>query len=451
METTERNKLDYRNGNIRQLFFKLFFPTLIAMVSNSVLNICDGMFVGHGVGPDALAAINIVAPYFMLCIGIGLMLGFGASVIGSIRLAENNVAAARLVMTRAYVSGMVVFALIILFSFIFLDPILIALGSSERLLDMARSYLLWLLPGFFFFYLQCVGMMLIRLDGSPKYAMSVQVVAAVLNIFLDWLMVFPLGMGITGASIATSFSLVVGGTMVVVYFLFFSDKIRFCSLGRGADAVRGLFRSMADMSKIGFATFLSEIAIGAMMVAGNYMFMQRLGEAGVAAFSVGCYLFPIMFSISNAVAQSAQPIISFNYGARCRERVDSALRLALVTSVAAGIAISAGMWFGSGGLASVFLPSGSEAWSIAVGGLPLVGLSSAFFAVNITYIGYYQSTEQVVVSTAFTLLRGIVLVIPAFIVLPMIVGNPGLWLSIPVAEALTLGAIIAFRSLRKSR
>lgn len=104
----DRDNLDFRNEKIGRLFRSLFFPTLVAMVFNSVLNICDGMFVGHGVGPDALAAINIVAPYFMLSIGIGLMFGFGASVIGSIRLSENNLKSARIIMTQAYLAGAVI-------------------------------------------------------------------------------------------------------------------------------------------------------------------------------------------------------------------------------------------------------------------------------------------------------------------------------------------------------
>ena len=82
----------------------MFFPTLIGMVFNSALNICDGMFVGHGVGANALAAINIVAPLFLICAGVGLMFGIGASVIGGIRLAEGNIKAARIIMTQAYIA-----------------------------------------------------------------------------------------------------------------------------------------------------------------------------------------------------------------------------------------------------------------------------------------------------------------------------------------------------------
>lgn len=344
-----RDKLDFGNGKIDSLFRSMFFPTLVGMLFNSVLNICDGMFVGHGVGSNALAAINIVAPLFLVCTGIGLMFGIGASVIGGIRLSEGNVKAARIIMTQAYIAGAVIFGLVILASLLFTRPVLYALGCSEALEQYATDYLLWLLPGLVFFYLQCAGMMLIRLDGSPKYAMSVQVVAAVLNIFLDWYMVYPLGMGIKGASIATSLSCIVAGLMVLGYFIFFSDKLRFYRLKITVKSLKLSLRNVGYMVKIGLATFIAELALGITMVTGNYTFLDYLGEAGVAAYSVGCYLFPLIFSISNAVAQSSQPIISYNYGAGNKERVRQALRIALTTACICGLAISLGMWGGFAG------------------------------------------------------------------------------------------------------
>lgn len=436
-----RDSLDFGNEKIGRLFRAMFFPTLIAMFFNSILNICDGMFVGHGVGSDALAAINIVAPMFLLTTGIGLMFGIGASVIASIRLAEDNVKAARIIMTQAYVAGAVIFGTIIVLTLIFTRPILYAAGCSAALEGLATDYLLWLLPGFFFFYLQCVGMMLVRLDGSPKYAMSVQIVAAVLNIFLDWLLVFPLDMGIAGASIATSFSCVVGGCMVLAYFIWFSDKLKFYRLKMSVKSLMLSLRNTGYMMKLGFATFVTEFALGVMIVTGNYMFMSLLGEDGVAAYSVGCYLFPLIFSISNAVAQSAQPIVSFNYGAERPERVSQALRLSLATGAICGLMVSAFMWIGSGPMAAIFLATDSAAYGYAVHGLPLLGLCAIFFSLNIVMIGYYQSVEKAVRSTVYTLLRGIIFLVPAFIVLPDLAGVDGLWLAIPAAEVLTFAAI----------
>lgn len=432
-----RDSLDFRNEHIGRLFRALFIPTLIAMFFNSALNICDGMFVGHGVGSNAVAAINIVAPLFMVCTGIGLMFGIGASVIASIRLSENNVKAARIIMTQAYIAGSIIFATVIAVSLIYTRQVLYMLGCSPALEQYATDYLLWLLPGLVFFFLQCVGMMLIRLDGSPKYAMTVQVVSAVLNIFLDWWMVFPLGMGIKGASVATSISCVVGGLMVLVYFIFFSSTLKFYRLRATRKSLMLSLRNVGYMAKIGFATFVAEMAIGVMMVTGNYMFMDMLGEAGVAAFSVGCYLFPLMFSISNAVAQSSQPIISFNYGAGAWQRVSATLRLALLTALGCGIIISLVMWLAAPALSSIFLTD-PTAHALADRGLPLLGTCAAFFGLNITFIGYYQSTEQSARAIVYMLLRGMILLIPSFILLPRWIGVPGLWLALPVCEALSL-------------
>ncbi len=437
----ERDKLDFGNGKIRQLFSAMFFPTLIGMVFNSALNICDGMFVGHGVGSNALAAINIVAPLFLICTGIGLMFGIGASVIGGIRLAENNVKAARIIMTQAYIAGAIIFGIVIICSLLFTKPLLYLLGCSPTLEDLATDYLLWLLPGLVFFYLQCAGMMLIRLDGSPRYAMSVQIIAAVLNIFLDWYMVFPLGLGIKGASIATSISCIVAGSMVVAYFIFFSDKLKFYRLRLSVKSLRLSVRNTGYMVKIGSATFIAELAIGIMMITGNYMFFKYLGEDGVAAFSIGCYLFPLIFSISNAVAQSSQPIISYNYGARQPTRVRQALHIALVTAMICGVLISAGMWSGARVLAGIFLDSSEHAFEIAKNGLPLLGLCALPFALNITYIGYYQSCERSGLSTTYMLMRGIIFMVPGFILLPLAIGASGLWLAIPASELLTLAFI----------
>jgi putative MATE family efflux protein len=447
----ERDKLDFGNGKISSLFRAMFFPTLIGMAFNSALNICDGMFVGHGVGSDALAAINIVAPLFLICAGLGLMFGIGASVIGGIRLAEGNVKAARIIMTQAYIAGAVIFGMVILGSLLFTRPLLYMLGCSPALEELATDYLLWLLPGLVFFYLQCAGMMLIRLDGSPRYAMSVQIVAAVLNIFLDWYMVFPLGLGIKGASMATSFSCIVAGIMVVTYFIFFSDKLKFYRLRLSMKSLRLSVRNIGYMAKIGLATFIAELAIGVMMVAGNYMFLSYLGEAGVAAFSVGCYLFPLIFSVSNAVAQSSQPIISYNYGARQPERVRQALNIALLTAVASGAVISVGMWVGSSLLAGIFLDSAVPAYEIAKTGLPLLGLCALPFAINITFIGYYQSCEKSMRSISYMLLRGIIFMVPGFVFLPGIIGVPGLWLAIPVSEVLTLAIITIIYLLTRRR
>ncbi len=438
----QRDKLDFRNEKISRLFSLMFFPTLVGMLFNSLLNICDGMFVGHGVGSDGLAAINIVAPVFLLCTGVGLMFGIGASVICGLRMAEGNVKAARIIATQSVITGLVIFAVVIGLCLLFSRPLLSILGCSAALETYATDYLMWLLPGLVFLYLQCVGMMLIRQDGAPKYAMAVQIISAVLNIFLDWLMVFPLNWGLKGAAIATSISCGIGGILVLVYLFFGARTLRIYRLKFTVKSMKLTLRNIGYMSHIGLATLIAELSMGIMMVAGNYMFGEYLGDAGVAAFSIGCYLFPIIFSINNAVAQAAQPIISYNYGAGMMTRVRQTLHTSLFASFVCGVLVTLCLYCFAQLLAAVFLSPDVPAYALAVKGLPLLGICAVFFAMNITFIGYYQSCEKAGRSIIFMLLRGVVFLVPLFVLLPCVWGVNGLWLAIPMSEILTLIVIV---------
>ena len=427
---------------IGALFRALFFPTLIGMIFTSLITVIDGMFVGHGVGADGIASVNIIAPTFMISTGIGLMFGIGASVIASIKLSENNLKAANIILTQGFLASSLIALALIAFIMLAPDTTLGMLGCSDELRDKAMSYMIYLVPSLIFVMIQCIGMMLIRLDGSPKYAMMCQAVPAVLNIVLDYVMIFPMEMGVKGAAVATSISCVAGGLMVLAYFVLYSSRLRFYRLKASAKSLKLTLRNIWYMMRIGFATFLTEIAMSVMMITGNYMFMARLGEQGVAAYSIACYLFPVVFSIANAVAQSAQPIISYNYGAGQDRRVSQALKVALLTALICGLVVTLGLGLGARYIVEAFLSPGERAFSLAVDGLPLFAVCSLFFAVNITFIGYYQSLEMAVRSTIYTLLRGIVFLIPAFILLPDLIGNTGLWMAIPVAEIMTTVIIL---------
>lgn len=447
----QRDSLDFGNGNIPKLFRALFFPTLVGMVFNALLTIIDGVFVGQGVGANGIAAVNIVAPLFMVVTGIGLMLGIGASVIASIRLANREVKAANIIGTQAFVVGVAIVAALSLLCLSAPDGVVMALGSSEALRAEAAGYLLWLLPGMIFLLVQCVGLMLIRLDGSPRYAMMCNVTAAVFNIGLDYLLVFPMDMGVAGAAVATSVSCALGGIMVLVYFAKYSSTLKFYRLKLSVTSLLLTLRNTGYMAKIGFATLLTELAMSVMMLTGNHVFIHALGEDGVAAFSIACYLFPIMFSISNAVAQSVQPIISYNFGAGDMGRVAKSLRVALVAALVCGTVVTVSVAAGARPIVAMFLPSGPGAFEIACAGLPKYALCGIFFALNIAFIGYYQSLEKSLRATLFTLMRGVVFIVPMFLYLPHLLGVSGMWFAIPASEMLTTAVIVADFMLTRRR
>ncbi len=437
-----RDKIDFGSGQIGPLFRKIFFPTLVGMLFMSAQTIIDGILVGRGVGADGIAAVNIVAPIWTMVTGLGLMFSIGASVTASVHLANDNRKAARIILTQAFGMGFVFVAIFILLCLLMPRTLVYALGCSPRLEHSALDYLLWLLPGMVFLLWQCVGMMMVRLDGSPRYAMWIQVVAAIVNLGLDWLFIFPMGMGVKGAAIATAIACVCGGLMSVAYFVWFSDTLKFYRLKASHTSLMLTLRNTGYMIKIGSATFITEMAISITMIAGNYMFMSMLHEEGVAAFAIVCYLFPIIFSVNNAVAQSAQPIISYNYGAGNDNRVGRALRVSLYSALACGIAVMLALVLGDRFIVGAFLSPADPSYALAVDGLPWFATCSMFFALNVAFIGYYQSITLAKRAMVYTMLRGVVFSVLGFMLLPRLTGNIGLWTAIPVAELVTLIIII---------
>ena len=443
MEFEEEHKgLDFGGEKIPKLFRILFFPTLSAMVFDALFVIVDGIFVGHGVGPSGIAAISIVSPLFAIVSGTGLMFGIGASVLASISLAKKQNAEANTTITQAFTVGTLLMMFIALLCFLFTGNVVEFLGCSETLKNNCIQYLLWLLPGIIFLMFQYIGMMLTRLDGSPKYAMFCNIIPGLLNVFLDWLFIFPLGSGIKGAAVATSASCILGGSMALFYFLRLSEVLNFARLRMTIEGFVAAIRHAGAIIKIGFATLLTELAMSVMLFTANHMFIKILGDNGVAAFSIACYLFPFLFSVNNSVSEAIQPVISFNYGAGDMNRVKKALRTALFAAAICGSIEVLSIAGGARYLVMMFLDQGTGASDIACAGLPKFALCGIFFALNIAFIGYYQAIKQAGKATFFTLLRGMIFVVPCLFLLPEILGIPGLWLAIPISEILTLAVIL---------
>ena len=438
----QRDSIDFGKSRIEPLFNSIFYPTLLSMVFASLFTVADGIFVGQGVGSNALAAINIVAPLFLITTGIALMFGVGMSVVASIHLSQNNNKAANFIVTQAFGVATLLMVIVAIAVYAFRIPFLRLLGSSDALSPLCQDYLLPILPGCIFIVIQMIGTFAIRLDGSPKFAALLEFFPGLLNIFLDWLFVFPMQMGIAGSAIASSISCAVAAGMAVWYMFFRAQTVRFCRLKLTLTSLYLTARNVGYMARSGFSSMLGELAMSMVLLTGNYVFIRELGEDGVAAFSVASYLYPIVFMINNSVAQSAQPIISFNYGAGNRYRVRRAFRVSFSTATICGVLVTTFLTLGAKPLVGLFLQADTTAYEIAIAGLPLFAYSAIFFAINVAIIGYYQATEQNTRAILCMLFRGLIFLVPAFILMPMFIFPQGMWLAVPVAECMTLGGIL---------
>lgn len=440
----KRDAIDLGKVNIPTLFRIYLVPTLLGMLSLCAVTATDGIFVGRGCGSDALAAVNICISPTMVMMGIGLMLGVGASVVSSVHLANNNAKAARLNITQSLLVATIVVCVFLALTLPSVSATGRLLGSSENLLPLVREYMPWIFATCLFQVWCAIGLFVVRLDGSPRYAMWCNVLPGLLNVILDYVFIFPLGMGVKGAALATFLSCMVGGGMVMAYLGWFASTLKVIKIKISRKSLMLTIRNIGYQCRIGISALLGEATMGVLMLMGNLMFMRYMGDDGVGAFSIACYYCPFVFMIGNAIAQSAQPIISYNYGLDQRTRVAATERLAIITSIICGATVTVAFNLFPESMVGLFLDMDTEAAEIAVAGFPLYSTAFIFFIFNLTAIGYFQSVEKVLPSIVFALLRGVLFLIPSFIILPAILGDNGIWLALAASEVMTSVSIIGY-------
>lgn len=447
----EKDVIDLGTERVFVLFRKYFIPTLMGMLGMSAVTAVDGIFVGHGVGSDGIGAINICVPIIMFFTGVGLMIGAGCSVVSSIHLARGKRKVAQLNVTQA-VSFVTLIALVFT-TLMMCFPLQTVrlLGASDHLAPLAIDYLLWFVPALWFQMLIPVALFVIRLDGSPRYAMWCSLATAVVNTVLDWVFIFPLGWGLHGAAFASALGMAVGGVMALVYLLFKASTLKMKWPKMSLKSLRLSVRNIGYQCRIGSSALLGETTMAILAWVGNYVFLYYLGDDGVSAFGIACYYAPFVFMVGNAIAQSAQPIVSFNFGQQLYDRTHAALRISIATAVMCGLLVMMVFVFAPHLLVGLFVDPSSGAARVAIEGFPWFSLAFVCFIVNLSVIGYYQSIERMMPATIFALMRGAIYLVPSFWVTPLILGERGIWLALAFSEALTTLSIVVYRCYVRPR
>lgn len=446
----QRDSLDLKSMSVGKLFTKLLVPTIMGMAASALFTVVDGIFVGNGIGSDAMAAVNISAPIFMIITGVGLMFGMGGGILTSINLSQGKKKVANINFTQSVIALVFISLVMTLLLTIFPHKIATLFGSDEYLMDMVVEYLFWFSISLPFTVLVVALPFFIRLT-NPKISMWAMLAATVVNIILDYLFIFIFKWGLFGAAIATDIGEFVGAAIMIIYLFRHSIAIRFVWLKLSVKSLLLTLRNVGYMIKLGFSVFLSEITISVMIISGNYVFMDYMGADGVAAYSVICYLFPIIFMVFNATVQSAQPIISYNYGCGQMKRSDNALRLSMLFTLAFAFSIMLLFICFTRSIVTLFIPdTACAAWGYAVAGLPLFATDYLFFGINIIIIGYYTSIERLRRAISLTVLRGILPVV-FFFTLPLLLDVNGIWLAVAAGDITTTVVIVILLIVDKVR
>jgi putative MATE family efflux protein len=429
------NKFNPITGNIIPVFFHYAIPSVIGMLAVSSAVIIDGIFVGNFIGANALAAINISMPAFALFAAVVFMLAVGGSVMCGKFIGEGNLEAASAIFSKTVYAVLIITLVVSVFFLLFLDQLVSTLGANEDLHGLVKDYMRIIV---FAAPLLVLGLTLdyfVRVDSRPILASGVLIAFAIINISLDYLFIVRLGWGIKGAAWATAIA--EGSIFFMLLSHWFSSR---CTLKRIPilECHRDGWKDVRKAAYNGFSEFANEMSIGLITLLFNWVMITRLGVEGVAAFTIISYLLYIGLEICYGVSESLQPTVSKNLGARQPQRISRFLLVAVLSCFTIGVLLSGMFLLIPETLIALFLRAGEDhTVEIALTFIALFWPAFLFNGMNITFASYFTSLHKPLQSASIALSRSLVLPVLGLVFLPIWFGDNGVFIAIPVAEAIT--------------
>ena len=420
------------NQKISKLLIKLSLPATVAMLVNALYNIVDAIFIGRGIGFLGIGGLSIAFPVQMVIMAIAQMIGIGAASVMSRSLGAKNDERAYRVTGNAFLSVAILGFLICAFGLIFIDPLLRIFGAKDILFPYAKDYLQVVLIGSIYFPFVVTCNNLIRAEGNAKAAMFSMIIGAILNIILDYIFIFPMGMGIRGAALATIISQFVS-LVYVLYYIYSGQSTMKVKIHH----LKPDFSIIYEILTVGFPSFARQVAGSLIVVILNNSLGFYGGELAISVYGVVNRVIMFLFMPLFGIVQGMQPIVGYNYGAKRIDRVKEVLKVSIIaTTVMATLSTLVGQIFPEL-IISLFnddpqlIKDGVFALRIVISMIPIIG-------VQIIGAALFQSLGKAIPSLFLTLSRQVLFFIPLVLILPRIynLGILGIWLSFPIADFL---------------
>lgn len=422
---------------VMKSFLQYLIPSLIGMGLLSVNIMIDGIFVGHGVGSVALASVNIATPVYSVILSIGLLIGVGGGAIYSMALGSGDQERAHHVFTTSFVLVTIVTVIVTVFCFLFIEEISLLLGANEETLPYVIDYIQILLLFSVFMVWEAALSVFVRNDGNPNLAMIGLIVTALLNIVLNYWMIFILKLGVTGAALATVIAVVAGLLVLFTHFFRKNNRLKFVKFTYH-------WQEIKRINAIGFPSFLAEIGVAILILGYNLAVGIYAGTNGIAAFAVINYIHYFMFLVFMGIGSAIQPMISYYYGAKLIGHLKETIKLAEKTAILFGVIFLFIGIFAAPHLVALFGIESEAIMSLAVTGIKLFFISYLFMGFNFIYIIYFQSIGNARPAFWITIYRNFIIFIFMLVVLPFFFGLTGVWLALPVTEAVIAVMLLVF-------
>ncbi len=415
-----KKELDLGHDKINKLLICFAVPCVISMLINSVYNIVDQIFIGKGVGTLGNAATNVIFPLVILANAIAGLIGNGAAANLSLKLGEKKEDEARASIGASITLTFGISILFAVLAYIFLPKLVYMFGCTENVYNYALSYGRIILMGAPFMIIYSVLSSIIRADGNPRYSMIMLVVGAIINIVLDPIFIFGFNMGVFGGGLAT----VIGQVISFIIALCYLPKIKSVKLEKDDFKIN---KSILRTLSLGLSSFITQATILVLFVFMNNM-MTKFGALSKYGADIPLSVYGVISKINSlyisfvlGVSIGAQPIIGFNYGAGNLERVKETLRKVLTINFAVGIIFNLIFILFPEQIAGVFISSEDGSYALFMEFATLMChsflLVCALNAMEMTTSIVVQSLGNVLLATAVSFIRQIILFIPLALLL----------------------------------
>ncbi len=421
-------------------FTKYVLQSVAGMVGISVYILADTFFISLHSGANGLAVLNLILPVFGLVYAIGAMIGIGSATRYRISKAKGEP-------VDFYFTQSVLFSVLCSIPFILIgiflpEKLLQLLGGDATLTALGRDYLRIILIASPFFMTNYTFTAFTRNDHAPATAMLGSIAGSLFNIVFDYVFMFPMGLGMTGAALATAVCPAVTMSICCTHLFGKKNHVEFWFR-------RLSLRHLFSCCQLGISAFVGEISSAVTTIVFNMLILSIAGNIGVAAYGVIANISIVAMSIFNGLAQGAQPLISECYGKGDTAHVKKLLKWSLLTCLATEIIIVGAIFLATNPLISLFNSEQSaELARYADDGIRLYFLGYLVAGINIVLVAYFSAVDKPKPAITGSLLRGVVAIIFFAILLSALFGMTGIWLSFLCAEVLTFAVVLVLSRVK---
>lgn len=411
---------------------KFTLPTIIMMIFTSIYGVVDGLFISNVVKGNAFASVNLIMPVIMIIGTIGFMFGTGGSAIISKTLGEGDNDKANKYFSMLIYLEIILGIFFTIIGLLFLKPIAISLKATKDMLPDCLTYGRILLIGMTAFILQNSFQSFLVAAEKPGFGLIISIIAGLTNMVLDFLFIYVLHWKVAGAATATIISQFVGAIIPMIYF------------SRKNNSPLKLCKTKFELSPIiktctnGSSEMVTNLSMSLVNILFNMQLMKLVGANGVSAYGIIMYVGFLFVGTYVGYSVGSAPIISYHYGAGNKEELKSLLKKSIKLLGIIAIVMTLLSELFAKLLASIFVSYDKELLKLTINALRLYSLSYIISWFNIYASSFFTALNDGFVSALISFLRTLVFQVIVILILPKLIGINGIWLSVLVAEILSL-------------